>query len=259
MENINIGIINMIISNQLKESYFNSDLLVETNTNTNKFFNIIKESPILQLEFKIYKNIDNKHIENEILATRYIDNNINLFEIYTIEELETERAKLKEFMIDESKLLDDDKVKLYNSIDNLIKESLQHHANVNVDVVHESFATVLKHIKEPKINLLENDDVGLINEEVLEIAIEKFNKKYELLDENDKKLFQKLIKANDSGKKEIFETQKKESLETLEKLNKDNVKDNVTKVIQKINEMKYNKDKIINDIVDLYELKKELT
>ena len=94
MENVNIGIANLIISNKLKESYFNDNLIVESKKIAKDFFDVVKESPVLQLEFKVFNNVENKHIENEQAATRYIDNNIKLFEIYTNEEIGEERLPL---------------------------------------------------------------------------------------------------------------------------------------------------------------------
>ena len=85
MKNTNIGIANLVISNKLKESYFNNNLIEESKKLTTDFLDIVKSSPILQLEFKVFNNLDNKVIENDLIATRYIDSNIKLFEIYTIQ------------------------------------------------------------------------------------------------------------------------------------------------------------------------------
>lgn len=257
MKNINIGIVNFMISNKLKDSYFNNNLIEESKKITSNFIDVIKNSPILQLEFKVFNNIENKHIENDVTATRYIDQNIKLFEIYTIQEINEERKKLKPFVseIDDS---GNNKILLYNAIDNLIKESLKDYGDVDVDCIHESFTTVLNHIKEPKKMLVENVEVQEINDNIIEIAVNKFNKKYESLNEEDRGLFQKLITYSDKEKEELLEYYKDENLLILEKVNKDSVKDNILKAIQKIKETKYNKSSVNDDIIGLYELKKEL-
>jgi len=257
MKNINIGIVNFMISNKLKDSYFNNNLIEESKKITSNFIDVIKNSPILQLEFRVFNNIENKHIENDVTATRYIDQNIKLFEIYTIQEINEERKKLKPFVseIDDS---GNNKILLYNAIDNLIKESLKDYSDVDVDCIHESFTTVLNHIKEPKKMLVENVEVQEINDNIIEIAVNKFNKKYESLNEDDRNLFQKLITYNDKEKEELLEYYKDENLLILEKVNKDSVKDNILKAIQKIKETKYNKSSVNDDIIGLYELKKEL-
>jgi len=79
MKNINIGIVNLMISNKLKDSYFTNTLIEESKKATLDFFNVVKNSPILQLEFNVFNNLENKHIGDDLAATRYIDSNIKLF------------------------------------------------------------------------------------------------------------------------------------------------------------------------------------
>jgi len=256
MKNINVGIANLIISNKLKSSYFKNELIEESKKLISCFFDVIKNSPILQLEFKIFNNLENKHIENDLIATRYIDNNIKLFEVYTINELNKEHEKLNSFIIDDDVHFDDKRVGLYNAINSLVEESLKDYDDVDIDKIHESFIFVLNHIKEPKKTAIET--TNLINEGVVEIAVNKFNKKYELLDDDDKELFQKLVSSNNEEKQNLLENYKTECLKILENLNKDSVKENVTKAVQKINEMSSDLQNIDDDIINLHELKKDL-
>lgn len=258
MKDINIGIANLIISNKLQESYFNNKLIVESKKIAFDFFEVVKSSPILQLEFKIFDNIEGKHIENELLAKEYIDNNVKLFEVYTLEEIEAEHEKLNKFISEDSIPVDNEKINLYNSINSLITESLKLNNDVNVDNIHESFVHVLNHVKTQKKSLLENIDVEPINEDVIEIAVEKFNEKYKSLDENDSNLLRTLIKSTTKEKKKLLETYKTETLTILEGIDKKNVQDNITKAIQKIKEMAYNKKNVDDSIIGLHELKKEL-
>jgi hypothetical protein len=258
MKNINIGIVNLIISNKLKNSYFNSSLIEESKKLTTDFFDVVKDSPILQLEFKVFNNIENKHIDNELVATRYVDNNIKLFEVYTIEEIDAEREKLNAFINEENLPVDNNRVQLYNAIDKLITESLNDYDKIDVDAIHESFSFVLNHIRTPKKNLIENVDVEPINEDVIEIAIDKFNEKYDSLNEDDKNLLHTLIKSNNKEKEALLEAYKQESLNILEGLNKESVQDRISKAIEKIKEMVYKEDKVDEDIISLHELKKEL-
>lgn len=263
MENINIGIVNLILSNKLRESYFSSEMILESKSILNEFINIVKNSPILQLEFKVFDNIENKYIDNELSATRYIDNNIKLFEVYTLKEIKSERNKLKRFISENSFNKKSPKVKLYSAINDLICESLSDYNDIDVDKIHESFTYVLNHIKQPKLQT-ELDKSNIINEEVIEIAINKYNEKYANLDESDKILLKNLVKSNDEQKYKLLETYKTEVIELLENLNNNNVQEGITKAITKINEMNYNLNskefstKIIDDIISLHELKREI-
>ena len=261
MKNVNIGIANLIISNKLKDSYFNNNLVEESKSFTSDFFSVVRNSPILQLEFKVFDDIENKHIENELLATRYVDNNIKLFEVYTIREIDAERAKLNRFISEERipiGALTAPRVKLYEAIDELITESLNTYDAINVDKIHESFVTVLNHIREPKKALLENVDTEEVNDDIIELAVGKYNEKYDSLNEDDKALLQKLIKSNDQEKQQLLESYKREGLALLENVNDDSVKDNIKKSIDKIKGMKYDKEKVVDDIISLHELKKDL-
>ncbi|MFW6219857.1 MAG: hypothetical protein ACOC33_03375 [bacterium] len=257
MEQINIGIANLIMSNLLKESYYDDSLINEAKNTTSNFLDVVKNSPILQLEFKTINGIENKHIDNDILASRYIDNNIKLFEVYTKEELDKEHNKIKKF-IKESEIdkINNDKIKLYKSIGTLIEESVSDYEVINVDKIHESFEYVLEYIKKPKLGVSENEDSDIINEEVIEIAVNKFNEKYNQLDEQDVSLFKRLVTSSDDEKKELFEEYKNKNLEILNKINEDNTSDKIRKTIDKINEMKINDDSIDSDIINLYELHK---
>jgi hypothetical protein len=255
MKNINIGIVNLVVSKKLKDAYFNNSLIEESKQITNDFFTVVKSSPILQLEFKVFNNLETKHIENDLAATRYIDNNIKLFEVYTLSEISEEHEKLEPFLTEDVEI-DNNKVRLYIAIDNLIKESLSNYDDIDVDNIHESFEVVLAHVKTQKKNLLENVDV--VNEDVVEIAVDKFNEKYDSLNESDKSLLQILIKSTPEEKQALLETYKNENLVILEGINKSNYKDSVAKAIQKIKEMVFNSKKVDDDIISLHELKKEL-
>lgn len=260
MKSINIGIVNLVVSKKLKDSYFSNSLIEESKQLTNSFFNVVKNSPILQLEFKVFSNIENKHIENDLVATRYIDNNIKLFEVYTLDELEKEHQKLKPFLTEDIQV-DDSKVQLYIAIGNLIKESLCSYDIVDVDNIHESFETVLNYVKNCKQSITEsNEPVELISEDVIEIAINKFNEKYESLSENDRKLVQTLINSNDKQKETLLETYKNENVILLEAVTETNetVKERISDTIKTLKEMKFNSSSVDDDIIRLHELKKDL-
>lgn len=255
MGKINIGVAKLIVSNQLKESYFNGSLLSETKQKTTKFFDIVKQSPLLQQEMKIFENLEKKYSTNDLLATRYIDNNVNLLETYTLEELQKEHDKLKPFMVDVE--IDSKKQQLYESISTLIEESLKPCEDVDVDRVHESFENVLSHIKsnKPEKNISLPDN---INEEVIEIAINKFNEKYQNMTSEEVDLFKKLVNSDDTGKKKLFETYKRDNISILENLMEENHNDKISKSLEKINEMVFNPTTVDSDIVRLFELKKGL-
>ena len=154
--------------------------------------------------------------------------------------------------------VDDSKVQLYIAIGNLIKESLSNYNAVDVDDIHESFTIVLDHVKTTKQSLVESVDADLVNEDVIEIAVNKYNEKYESLTEEDKTLLQKLIKSDDNEKEKLLEEYKSTDLRIMEEINSTSVGDWKVKAIQKINEMKFSPQTVDDDIIGLHELKKDL-
>jgi len=258
MKNPNVGIVSLFISNKLRNSYFNNNLINEAQNTAFKFFDVVKKSPLLQLEFKVFNNIKDKYIDNDIIATRYIDNNIKLFDVYTINEIEKEREKLNQFIINENfDVQSDNNYLLFNAIDKLIEESLKNPIDVDVDGIHDAFTYLLNHIKTQKNKIVENVNDN-INDDVIEIAINKFNEKYDNLNEDERSLLKTLINSNEKEKENLLENYKKETLSLLEKINNPEAKIGVNKAIQKINEMCYNKNTVDDNIISLFELKRDL-
>lgn len=253
MKNVNVGIANLVVSEALKSAYLSSNSINESQKLTRDLFDVIKSSPILQLEFKVYSNIENKHIDNDIIASRYIDNNIKLFEVYTLKEIQREHDKLIPYITEE---IVNKRTELYNAIDTLIKESLNDYDKIDVDKIHESFTLVLNHVKEPKVINEVKDEV--INEEVIKIAVDRFNKKYGSLNEDDKGLFSTLVNSTSEEKEVIFESYKSEVLSLLESKNNDETKESIQKAINKIKEMVSSSGVVEDNIIKLHELKHQI-
>lgn len=257
MKKTNIGLINYVVFNNIKNNYFGNKIVSESKIGLSNLLNTISNSKILQLEFKIYNNLENKEISDDIMASRYIDNNIRLLEVYDKNEVLEEHKLLngfKDISIDE---IPQDKITLYENIDSLIMESLKNPNDVNVDILHESFSHVLSHIKKPKTNKEINGSIEY-PEHVVELAINKFNDKYNTLSEDEKLLFKMLTTSTANEKKEILENYKIEILDILNKHENSNMKESIDKAISKINKMEFDEVNIDSDIISLFEFKKEL-
>ena len=219
--------------------------------------NIVKNSPFLQLEYKVFDRLENKNIPNDIGATRYIDNNLSLFEGYSKEQIDREHNKIKHFIDESVALVDNEKYNLYVAIGNLIYETLDK-SNPDVDLIHDSFTTVLNHIKKDKI-VKEEKTIELpkeINgERLIEVALDKFYKKYENLSESEVDLIKTIVTSKDSERKFMFEGLKNENISLLEGSKKDGIEDKIHETIDKIKKMEYKDDSSIKDILSLHTLK----
>ena len=261
MGNTNLGIIKETITKELTESYLSGNNINESKTKFNKFFKIIKESPILQLKFKVFNNLEKNYISESALAIRYIDDNIKLFENYSLDEIISENEKLKD-LISENVCK---KNSLYNAIETLIIESKKTGIDINPDKLHNSINKVISHlqIKKDKNNMInenvESQDM-IVSEDVLKIAIKKFNDRYSDINENDLSLIKKLYISNFDEKKNILEDLKKDNLTILNSLKDDEtIKDKIQESIKKIKSMSIDENTINEKIVGLIELKNGLS
>jgi hypothetical protein len=257
MDKINVGLVKMIILEKLNESLLNEKSLNILKEQVSKFCNIVNNSPILQLEYKIFENIENKFIDNDVIATRYIDNNIKLFEKYSIEDINIEHNKLLEFINDTN--INTNKKKINESIHDLIIESNIKNTDPNIDLLHESFINVLNYLKtNNKENVIIENNETNFNNSIVEIAISKFNDKFNELGNDDKDLFKILTKSSKEEKKSIFEKYKSDIKVILENANNNEIKERIDESINKIDKMEYNYKTINDDIITLFELNKAL-
>lgn len=258
----NFGFAKAIVSNKLGNELLNEGE-VKSKKFVSKFLELIKESELLQREFHIFEAIENKYINNDALATHYIDEMVSLFENYTKDEMIEAHKNLVEF-IDESCLdLDPKKKNLYEALDNLLYEKAKG-GTPNIDVIHESFEVVLEYIKNNKpteeVNELPQIDESIDLEDVIRVSIDKFNKKYSSsLNEDQKIVLNKLVFGSENEKKELFESLKSENLDLLSKLNNNGIEDKINESIARISQMKYNETTLVKDIVSLSELKTDLS
>lgn len=264
MGKVNIGFAKACISNTLKEEFLLTNTLNESKKLSSDFFKLLESSPFLQLEFNVYKNLENKTISNDVLATRYIDNNISQFSKYSKNDLIREHAKINKFCKDNDDLTTA-QANLYEAIDDLISETVKNDENgvPNIDTIHESFSTILDHIKSTKSNTSKKSELIESNSydinEVLKIAINKFNQRYSSLDEDEKKITKVLALGNMEEKKNIFESLKNDNLEILNSIESSGIENKIEETTKKLNKMSFNDESSIKDVINLYELKKSLT
>lgn len=265
-KNINFGFIKDGLVKSTTSLYLNES---KVTNDLKDFLKLVKSSPILTLEYIVYKNIENKHISDDVLATRYIDENISLLNKYSKREIIAENNKLELFNRDYN--LSKDKENLYESISTLIIENTSDNKFKNIDKIHSSFENVLNYIKKNKSNKELNESKSIFEEYkdkylnidfIFNNAIKKFNEKYSHLSEGEKKILKVLIKEDKSEKEILFNLLINETLEKVNNLlvteESSDIVNKLEKVKEKIHEMKFNEESLIDDIVKINNLKESL-
>jgi hypothetical protein len=274
MSKHNLGIIKASILTNLNEG-----------TSVKGFINLLKESDLLKTVLGVYDNIEKKHIPNEELAIKYIDENINILKNkgFTKEQFIEENLKLFP-LVEGVTLVSSDKETLFKNIHILIYESLQGKKTTNVNKLHDAFVNVLEHLKSnDKKVVLETIDIPTIPQEValneffIKRIIQEFNDKYnKLLTEDESKVLKAIISENKESKQYTFNLIKEGTLNALNSLKieldaKNRSKMDVSeqrevdqftygieKSLTNIKMLEYNETSFEKDVLDLIDLKKEL-
>jgi hypothetical protein len=274
MSKHNLGIIKTSILTNLNEG-----------TSVKGFITLLKESDLLKTVLTVYDNIEKKHIPNEELAIKYIDENINLLKEkgFTKEQFHEENSKLFP-LIEGVTLATIDKESLFKDIHTLIYESLQGKRATNVNKLHDAFVNILEHLKtNDKKAVVESIDLPTIPQEValneffIKRAIHEFNDKYnKLLTEDESTVLKAIISENKESKQITFNTIKESTLNALSSLkieleakNKskmdvseqrevDQFTYGIEKSLTNIKLLEYNETSFEKDVLDLINLKNEL-
>jgi hypothetical protein len=267
MKNINIGIAKSVVSGKLRDDYISTKKINESKNIASHFYFLIENSEILSNQFSVYCNLEKKHIESDVTASKYIDDNLSNVSKYSVKSIQEANKRLESY-ITESDIegkIEVNKIQLYDAINNLILENAKRsEGSADPDLLYESYNTVLNHIKTNKKEekeIISEDTLtsGLDMDMIIELAINKFNSKYSKLDENELKIINILAVGDLSNKKEMFESLKEDSLNLISNIDKKGIEDKINETIDKISKMEYNDITSTKDVISLYELKNNLT
>jgi hypothetical protein len=269
MSKYNLGIVKTSLLSNLNET-----------ASIKQFVNLLKESPLLKLEYSIFENIASKHIPNEDLAIKYIDENVKLLKDagYTRELFEAENKKFLP-LIEGVQFSNTDNKELFEKIHTLLYESLPGKKTTNVNKLHDAFAFVLEHVKtnEPKVIVetvtlpAELNQINA-NDFIVGKSIAAFNEKYSsLLSEDEVLVLKSVIAESLSAKENTFNLIKENTISFLtefidELKGKEDVDINeqrevatyierTNQSIEAISKMKFNESTYLNDVTKLIDFK----
>lgn len=265
---MNFGTLKDIFAEKLIDSYILEN--EEGKILYRKFLKIIKESETLKTAFIVFKNIENKTLDSEISANEYLKDSISLFEVFKKEKsLNKEINKL-------TSLLEE------NGVDYKNKETKELHKNLQNLIISPKNIHTLNKIQESKQNVVSwlisekiknnksNDDSEkYVRENInlnkfLDIVTNKFNEKYkDSLTEEEKNIL-KVLRENDKEKnKTLVSGLVKENIILINQKLKEHgdnleIKSRLLETKDTIYKMAEDKDGFGENVLKLYELKKNL-
>lgn len=261
---INFGTIRDNVYDFLAESIANKDS--EGQKLYKEYINTIKNSKILKAEMAIYENLENKYINSESSAGRYLGENIAIMKSFSKEDILKEHSDL-ESILSKYGISFESANTLHNSINTLL---ISERTANSINTIHESFEVVKSHLMEVK--KVEDEiefpsEMGLSGDlpssVLANLAVNRFNTKYMGMSEGDKEIL-KIVTGTDNEAKETLMNTLKEGLTSIidskvETMEDGSTKAKLVKAKAMVNEFTYTADQFMEDVVKLQNLKKGLS
>jgi hypothetical protein len=246
---VNFGVVKNHLSRNLSEHYISNEG-GSAEKDFLEFINIVKKSPVLMLEYIVFKNLEKGNLFREE-AVKYIDDNICLFNNYDKKDIVKENEKLLKFNVENPF---NKEYPLMESIQTLILESASRKKIPNVNKIHSSFSFIMESMCREVVNEVEeadtNEDEFSLNE-VIAVADKKMNDQLGELSEDEKSIVSTLYSDNEKAQEELLESFKTKALSMLDTQVDSQV---IAEAQEKVKGISYNKDTVLDNILALYEL-----
>ena len=263
---MNFGTIKDIFVGKLVESYTSKDK--KGKDLYKKFLKVLKESETLKTAFIVFKNLETKTLNSEISANEYLKESISMFDAFKGKKsLNSEIKKLTTLFENNGIEYKNLKPKtLHRDFHNLVTSP----RNISsLQKLHEARENVVSWLISEKETIKDNGEQSLIKKNIdpkkfLSIAVDKFNEKYkDSLTEEEKNILKVLRENNEEQSKALVSQLVKETISLVNQHLTESV-DNVTiktKLLETkdtIYKMMENNDSFSQNVLKLYELKKNL-
>lgn len=258
------AVTNLLANSILKENDKDKNM-------TKEYLAEVKKNDILKKQYIIYSNIEEAHIPDRTAAFDFIKETVAYLDEYHPQSIMNENIKFTK--------------KLADDLNKDLNEQIEYQGNENLKEVHENI-TKLIHTKNTPSNLEKrnkliseiadfiqknekeeiNEDTELIKDEnvptdvIIKFAADKFNKKYENLDESEKKIVKTIINNKEDEKEQVFKETRNECFEEIDKTLEESeekleLKDKLLKAKQRLLEMEYNPETFSTDMNKMLKLK----
>lgn len=230
------------------------------------FVTELKEKPVLNVQYLIFKNLENSNFSKEYLAERFLNQNLNLISNYDFNDILKENKDLRIKMLNnvhvEANSRNQD---LYESVHTLIKSKTMKGFN-DFDEENKAYEFVINYLTSDKTEKDQIQEVAKSEEKnefpkllswkyVTELAINNFNDRYGHLEESERKLI-KILMSDPSYKKNYLQDLKQENLSLINDYLNENTDPEIISHLNKFKNKieKLNDENIDESIINLYEL-----
>jgi hypothetical protein len=222
------------------------------------YIKMLKENVILNIQYHIFDNIENKYFEDKSDAKDYIKENISLLKDFTKEQIIEANSKLAGMISFESGE-DYEGKELHDNIANLIFTDKKAET---LDSITESIHLLSDHMTTQRIDESEKTEkIDLPPSIVSKMVINKFNTKYENISEDEKKIIKSILNGSEEDKKNLHTEMVRECVDTIDsKLDESdiNLKGKLLSAKDKLLRMSYNEETYTSDISKIYNLKESV-
>lgn len=259
----NFGTINETFKNLLAESIVNQE--IKGKKVFKKYVNELKKNSILNYQYKIFENLENRSEKDSKKAYTYIIEAISIIkDNFTIEEIVKENRRLVKFLKNNGYSLFEsyDNNELHNNIYYLLTTE-KNPTTLNKIMESIDFISDYMGNNEKVINESKKDKREAIysNKTLGTVLVDKFNKKYADLNEDDKKIIKLKINGTVNEKETYFNEVVRECVD----LTNNNLlectideKDKLLQVKDKLLRYEFSEEIFSENIISLINLKNDL-
>lgn len=254
----NFGKIKEVFNNLLSEGIITKDS--DKKAKFKSYVAQLRESNILRTQFLVYNNIESKIEESEFKAGEYVKANIQLMDKYTKKEIAKANKKLSEAITMDGDSETSQRVRDLH--ENIAKLIFTENTPNNIDTIIEATHAIVNYITTNQRRVVSEGTVDLPISLTTSIYVEKFNSKYENMNEDTLKLAKTILESNTEDRKKLLDGLIKECTDLVNTNLKESSiddKERLLAVKEKLLSMESVEDKYVEDISSLIELKEGLS
>lgn len=241
------------IKNTLYASLINEDTIT-IKKQLNEFVKTISSSEPLLYEYHIFKNLKNTTLIDKTIIKDCILENLSFLSKFTKKRIITEHKKLKVYSNGIKDTLSDN---IHSLIEFTINGITPKNVNKYNTILNETIEIIFENnVVKTTVRVNQLPEILTISEipsdKLFEFVLKKYNTKYTLLSEQQKNIIKTLSNGTTDEQVTLFEECKVKAIKNASTIEASD--DLINECVNKIKNMSFNNETIIDDIIKLNEL-----